>query len=116
MQQGVEASAAALPRRHDEVGAIGGKPGVEHPCHPRGEVAPSGGCPEQHGGRVAVDHESGDDPGVRLDAVAVERLILGHEHHVDAVASQFIDSRAEVVAGNDGGDATAEGGGQFGGL
>ena len=39
-----------------------------------------GGCPEQHGGRATVGHESGDDPGVRLGAVAVERLILGHEH------------------------------------
>ena len=65
---------------------------------------------------MAVDRELGDDPGMRLGAVGVERLILGHEHHVDAVASQFIDSRAEVVAGNDGSDATAEGGGQFGGL
>ena len=116
VQKGVEATAAPLPRRHDEVGAVGGEPGVEHRRHPRGQVAPGRGRPEQDRRRAASRGELGDDPGVRLGAIVSERLIVGDENDVDAVTNQLIDGGAELVAGNDGTDPAAEGRGQVGGL
>lgn len=65
MQEGVEVSAATRPGRHDEVGAVGGEPGVEHRSDSGRQVAPGRRRPEQHGRRVVDACELGDDPGVR---------------------------------------------------
>jgi hypothetical protein len=116
MQEGVEVSAAPLPRRHDEIRAVGGEPGVEHRGHPRRQVTPRRRRPEQHGRRAVDPHELGDDPAMRLGAIVGERLVVGDEHDVHPVTDQLIDGRAEVIAGNDGTDAAPERGGQVGGL
>ena len=57
-----------------------------------------------------------DDPGVRLGAVGGERLIVGDEYRVDAVARRLIDGGTEVMPGNNGSNATTEGRGEVDGL